>query len=69
MKLGYNSDIKILTAVQKRWVLVVELMKVDEDQVSTVILSVLSVTVISKDDESSVDANWLVKLFLSDSFS
>lgn len=49
--------------------MVVDLMKADGDQVSTVILSVLSVTVISEDGESSVDDNWLVKLFLSDSFS
>lgn len=69
MRPGYNSGIKILTAVWKRWVLVVDLMKADGDQVSTVILSVLSVTVISEDGESSVDDNWLVKLFLSDSFS
>lgn len=41
-------------------------MKMDEEQGSTLILLVLSVTVISKDDEPSVDANWLAKLFLSD---
>lgn len=61
-----NLGIKILTAILKRQVLVVELMKMDEEQVSTLILLVLSVTVISKDDEPSVDANWLAKLFLSD---
>jgi len=33
------------------------------------ILLVLSVTAVSKDDESSVDANWLAKLFLSDDSS